>query len=1611
MNVLVKWFITLLMLPTLWACDGGGGSSGGSSGGGSEPPPGGTLTEIVLELSPVTSEGSAVAARNASRLTPSTLTLRLVALGVYDNGERLDITDRVDWLSSDPTLAMFSSPGTLLITGPGPVNISARFQTVSSVPVSIPRWLGDPVALTVVSANTTLRIGEEALLQADLVYRDNMRLSAQSIVSWTSSDPNVVAVSADGKLQATGDGQATVTGGAQGVTATVQVAVLNTRSPADQRLVGMRIEPSVIDIPLLGTQVVRVIGQFSDGSLSDLTPFVSWQTEQPQVASLVEGPAVRGLMAGETRLLARYEGLTSTPARVNVRQAELVSLTLDVPSRTLPAGVETSVQIIGTYSDNTQAVLSEGVTITAAPQEGVTVLSPTRVRAERQGEVTLVARVGNLDSPPVIVNITAAELRTLTITDTSLSLPLGASKVLNVIGGFSDGQVLQMTDQVTLYSDNPTILEGSAGGTVLAKSIGDATVTAVSGQVSSNSVLVSVTNAEIESIQVQPADTQIPLGLTESLKAYAYYSDGSVTDISALALWELSDEGVYAAHLGQGQLRALRAGEMRVRALFEGSASEAVTVLLTDAIVTSIVVTPPSASMAAGNSQAFTATGIYSDGTSEDITSQVLWRTNAPTVARFSVSNVLTSSVPGDIEITASLGTSVTSQPVVVTVTAAQLSDVQINPVPMTLPLGRSAPLVVTGTYSDGTTADLTTQVPFWLIANPFVATVGPDGTVMAVGEGSTSVAARFTVNGNDFIASTTINVTAAVLERIEAQTTAGQLSLSLPKGTTAQLQARAYYSDGSSIDTTFQSSWQSSDANVAEAFTTGLLTARGIGEASVSASFGELISNPVQVTVSEATLQELTVTPPVTTVPLGVAVQLQADGLFTDGTRSNITDDVEWESDNSGVVVAGPFGDMYPMMPGQATITARTREGLVDQAVITVTAAALESIQLTPSPVALPRGINKQITAEGNYTDGSTQDLTELVDWRSLDTDVATVNQVGLVTAISQGSTTLHATYSGISSPPVAVTVSDPVLEQIQITPDTSSLSVGLTRALTATGVYSDDSTVDLTNSVQWNSSAPTVAGVSGSGVVTARQQGAATISARFEFVTGSATVDVTAAQLTSIVVTGAPESLASGYSAQLVATGNYTDGSTADISNQVAWSSSQSTILRVSSSGVVTGLAQGTASVHAALSGITSNDAFTTVTSAVLLTLVVSPEEITLPRGLTRSVAARGDYSDNQSADLTTSVAWQSQNPAVATVDSSGLIRGVSTGTATIVARRDGITSNTVTVTVTEAQLSSISITPTSLVIPRGVANKLTATGTYTDGSTQDISAQVSWLPANAAIATVSPTGIVTGANVGQTTVRASTGGVNSNTVTVRVTQAALTSLSITPQPVAVAQGRTQQMTATGRYSDGSTQNLSSAVSWRSSNPSIFTVNSAGLVNGVFLGEGTLSATLGSVTGTGVIKVETGPSIVSVSGGLSVGSAGLGCLTDGNTSSGYDSSCVTYRINAVNFGWTPGVTQITLAAPFSVPLKSITFTGYWRQATSGALGSWAIFGCTKSACDSANRVELAPATSIGFVTRISFNDNTTVYPFYRAVFMNGPVQANGGSGTANFSEVLYGF
>src|SRR5579863_1529290 len=187
----------------------------------------------------------------------------------------------------------------------------------------------------------------------------------------------------------------------------------------------------------------------------------------------------------------------------------------------------------------------------------------------------------------------------------------------------------------------------------------------------------------------------------------------------------------------------------------------------------------------------------------------------------------------------------------------------------------------------------------------------------------------------------------------------------------------------------------------------------------------------------------------------------------------------------------------------------------------------------------------------------------------------------------------------------------------------------------------------------------------------------------------------------------------------------------------------------------------------------------------------------------------------------------------------------------------------------------LQSIAITPTNAAIKVGTTQAFKATGTYSDGSTQDLTSSASWTSSNIAQATIQSSGqpnagTATGVAQGSPTITATESGV-SGTATLSVTGSGtktLSSIAITPASAGIAINGTVQFTATGQYSDGSTQTITNSVTWTSSNTAIATINSAGRATGVSGGTVTISATKSNVTGTASLSVtSSNATITSIS------------------------------------------------------------------------------------------------------------------------------------------------
>ncbi|MGH8283316.1 MAG: Ig-like domain-containing protein [Gammaproteobacteria bacterium] len=178
----------------------------------------------------------------------------------------------------------------------------------------------------------------------------------------------------------------------------------------------------------------------------------------------------------------------------------------------------------------------------------------------------------------------------------------------------------------------------------------------------------------------------------------------------------------------------------------------------------------------------------------------------------------------------------------------------------------------------------------------------------------------------------------------------------------------------------------------------------------------------------------------------------------------------------------------------------------------------------------------------------------------------------------------------------------------------------------------------------------------------------------------------------------------------------------------------------------------------------------------------------------------------------------------------------------------------------------LQSIAVTPATPSIAKGANTQFTATGVYSDHSTQDLTSQASWSSSNTAIATVSnaagTAGLVTTTGTGTATISASLNGISGNT-TLIVTAATLKSIQVTPLNPSISLGNTQSFTATGTYTDNSTQNLTTQVTWSSSSTDVATISNAtgsqGLATSVKIGTATITATNGSVAGSTVLTVTS--------------------------------------------------------------------------------------------------------------------------------------------------------
>lgn len=256
-------------------------------------------------------------------------------------------------------------------------------------------------------------------------------------------------------------------------------------------------------------------------------------------------------------------------------------------------------------------------------------------------------------------------------------------------------------------------------------------------------------------------------------------------------------------------------------------------------------------------------------------------------------------------------------------------------------------------------------------------------------------------------------------------------------------------------------------------------------------------------------------------------------------------------------------------------------------------------------------------------------------------------------------------------------------------------------------------------------------------------------------------------------------------------------------------------------------------------------------------LVSIAVTPAGPSINAGTTQQFTATGTYSNASTENITSSVTWSSSQTGTATITSGGLATAGAAGSTTITATLGAISGNT-TLAVVELDVTDITVTPANQTIYDGHTQQYTATATYEDESTGNITSTVTWSSTSTDVATIASGGLATGEGPGSTYIVATSGSVH-NSTGLTVAAVELSSIAVTPADAEIEVDDTQQYTATGTYNDSSTGNLTSGVTWDTGNSLICTIDTTGLATGVDEGTTSISATLGSIVGTTGVEVVT--------------------------------------------------------------------------------------------------------------------------------------------------------
>ncbi len=972
----------------------------------------------------------------------------------------------------------------------------------------------------------------------------------------------------------------------------------------------------------------------------------------------------------------------------------------------------------------------------------------------------------------------------------------------------------------------------------------------------------------ILSISVVPARNDLHVGDSMQLTASPRGAGG--TAAGGTVAWASSDPAI-ATVTATGLVSAVAAGTATVTATADGVSGSA-QVVVTPVPVATVTLEPAEASLAVG--QELSLAVVLRDRHGAALRDrEVQWSMSPNGIVTPGARGRIVAAREGVVEIVAeSEGVRASAR---VTVTPAPVARVGLTPAEATLRAGETVRLALALADREGKA--LTARAASWRSSDERVAQVSADGVATGVGEGAVEI----TVTVESHQATARLKVQPAAVASVVVAEPAPVVA-----GERIQLKAEARDAAGRPLAGR-EVKWSSSSPAVTTVTRDGHATGMAPGAAKVTAEI-EGKTATVVVKVVPVPVASVTIEGAAESLAVGATISLRAVPMDARGNRLTGRD-VQWATSAARVAAVSKDGGVSGRAPGSVVITA-TVEGQRAECRLVVAAPAAAAIesptevmpQLPAEPAPAPAPPRREPTP--------TSRTGEVSGFRPAAESVAVPRPapvapaggkgkligaaVGLAVVAVAAFLMLRPGGGGeeIPPPPVLLPTADAAVESVSIVGEAAAIAVGRTAQLAAVLKDADGNEIQ-GRPVTWKSSDPAVADVSAAGAVTGRKAGTATITASSGGKSASSTVAVAEptsdlpAQVASVLLSGGGRPLEVGQTVQLQATAKDTRGFIlAD--RTVVWSTNAPEVALVSSSGLVSAVGAGTATIAAGSEGKSAETRITVnapkaapppvrpeparpepakpepvAVPAAVASVALSPAALSLETGSEGPLAVTA-LDDKRNPLTGRPVQWKSSDSRVARVSDAGVVSGLAKGKATITATIEGKEASAV-VTVADA------VVPVSAVVMNAPTRSLkvgeTATWTASPRDARGRALEdrgVTWSSSAPQVATVNGAGLISAVAPGTADIRAeSEGKGTSERVTVAAAPAPPPVAGPVPgpapggPPAGAALLPRRAVEAGGGFSCGITE-AGAAVCWGAGQPGLVAIEGAGGVSQLTLG-----------------------------------------------------------------------------------------------------------------------------------------------------------------------------